>query len=237
MDEDYEDEGQADDARADDAQDEATREDELADALREPNRRLPPALGLFGLILFASAALPLTPGGASFIKLLLAALARSPLEGLMMGLGYGAPFWFGLVVALAARPKSSLTKHALRQLLVSNASLLHGQLVLVGWLLWRDGVGVLPTALFGFALVSGGFFIVQHASASASEGSVDDQGRRREGIDPRWLIRWTATVIVGLCGWLRLQVLGGLAFGFAVEVALASCVAIAVLLSRRPTPT
>lgn len=209
-------------------------EDELADAMASSARRLPMALAVFGLILFASVGLPLTPGGSSFLALVLAAFARSPLEAIMMALGFGAPFWFGVVVAAAAWPKSSLSTNVLRQLLISNASLLHGQLVLVAWLLWRDGVGVMPTALLGFATVSGGFFIVQHASASAAEGSVDDQGRRHEGLDPRWLIRWTATVIVGICGWLRLQQLAGLTFGWAVEVALASCVAIAVLLSRRP---
>lgn len=211
-------------------------EDELADAVRPASPRLPLALVVFGLILFGSSALPLTPGGASFLGLLLAAFARSPLEGVMLALGFGAPFWFGLVVALGAWPKGPLPWFALRQLLVSNASLLHGQLVLVAWMLWRDGVGVLPGALLGFAVVSGGFFLVQHASASAAEGGTDEQGQRHEGLSPRWLIRWTATVIVALCGWLRLQILAGLAFGWAIEVALASAVALSLVLVRRQAP-
>ncbi|MFV8750122.1 hypothetical protein ACNOYE_06200 [Nannocystaceae bacterium ST9] len=216
-----------------DDHDEDITEDELADAVGSPGRRMSPALMVFGLGLFACAALPLTPSGTSFLGLLLAAFGRSPLEGLMMALGFGAPFWYGLVVAIGAWPKGPLGTHALRQILISNASLLHGQLALVAWLLWRDGLGVLPSALLGFAVVSGGFFIVQHASASAAEGGVDEQGRRHEGMDPRWLIRWTATVLVGVCGWLRLQLLGGLAFGWAVEAALACSVAIAVVLTRR----
>lgn len=218
-----------------DEQEADANEDELADAVTTPARRLPSALIVFGLALFGCAALPLTPGGASFFDLVLAAFGRNPLEGLMMMLGFGAPFWFGLVVALGAWSKSPLSLDALRQLLVSNASLLHGQLALVAWLLWRDSVGVMPFALLGFAVVSGGFFIVQHASASAAEGGVDDRGRRHEGLDPRWLIRWTATVVVGICGWLRLQLLADLAFGWAVEATLACCVAIAVLLSKRST--
>jgi hypothetical protein len=223
-----------DEDRDDDHEAEAN-EDELADAVTSPARRLPPTLVVLGLALFACAALPLTPGGASFVRLVLDAFARSPLEGLMMALGFGAPFWFGLVVALGAWPRGPLSREGLRQLLIANASLLHGQLGLVAWLLFRDTVGVLPGALLGFAVVSGGFFVVRHASASAAEGSVDEQGRRHEGLEPRWLIRWTATVVVGVCGWLRLQLLADLAFGWAVEATLACCVAIAVLLTRRPT--
>jgi hypothetical protein len=221
----------ADDYEAD------ANEDELADAVTSPVRRLPPALIVFGSILFGCAALPLTPGGASFFSLVLAAFASNPLQGLIMALGFGAPFWFGLVVAIGAWPKSPLSEDGLRQLLISNASLLHGQLGVVAWLLWRDGVGVMPFALLGFAVVSGGFFIVRHASESAAEGSVDEQGRRHEGLSPLWLIRWTATVVVGVCGWVRLQMLGDLTFGWAVEATLASCVAIAVLLSRRENRT
>lgn len=205
--------------------------DELA-ALRPPRPRLPLALAVFGTILFAASAMPLTPGGASFLQLVLAALARNPLEGLVLALGFGAPFWFGLVVALGAWPKGPLGPGALQQLLISNASLLHAQLLLAAWMLWRDGLGVMPGALLGFAIVSGGFFTVQHASAAAEGGEGPQQG----GLTPRWLIRWTATVIVSICGWLRLQVLAGLAFGWAIEVALASAVALALVLARRPQP-
>jgi hypothetical protein len=210
-------------------------EDELADAVTSQARRMPPALIVFGLALFACSALPLTPGGASFLRLVLDSFGRNPIEGMLMMLGFGAPFWFGLVVALGAWPSAPLGRESLRQLLVSNASLLHGQLALVAWILFRNQIGVMPAALLGFAVVSGGYFIVRHASQSASEGSVDDEGRRHEGLSPLWLIRWTATVVVGICGWMRLQLLADLAFGWAVEASLACCVAIAVLLSRRPT--
>jgi hypothetical protein len=206
--------------------------EELA-ALRPARPRLPLALALFGTILVAASAMPLTPGGASFLQLVLAALARNPLEGLVLALGFGSPFWFGLVVALGAWPKGPLGPGALQQLLISNASLLHAQLLLAAWMLWRDGLGMMPGALLGFAIVSGGLFTVQHASARAAEGGDDPQ---QGGLTPRWLIRWTATVIVAICGWLRLQVLAGLAFGWAVEVALASAVALALVLARRPQP-
>lgn len=208
-------------------------EDEELEALRPARPRLPLALALFGSLLFAASAMPLTPGGASFVQLVLAALARNPLEGFVLALGFGAPFWFGLVVALGAWPKGPLSPGALQQLLISNASLLHAQLLLAAWMVWRDGLGVMPGALLGFAIVSGGFFTVQHASQRASEGGDDPHAG---GLTPRWLIRWTATVIVSICGWLRLQVLGGLAFGWAVELALASAVALTLVLVRRPQP-
>lgn len=213
-----------------DEHDEITQEE--LEALRPRRAKLPLALAVFGTMLFAASAMPLTPGGASFLQLVIAALSRNPLEGLVLALGFGAPFWFGFVVALGAWPKGPLGPGALQQLLVSNASLLHAQLLLAAWMLWREGMGVMPGALLGFAIVSGGFFVVQHASARAGEGDEGAPG----GLTVRWLIRWTATVIVAICGWLRLQVLAGLAFGWAVEVALASAVALSLVLARRQPP-
>ena len=52
------------------------------------------------------------------------------------------------------------------------------------------------------------------------------------GLSTRWMIRWGATVIVALCGWIRLQLLIGVRLGWAIEIVLACCMAIAVLLTR-----
>ena len=46
-------------------------------------------------------------------------------------------------------------------------------------------------------------------------------------------MRWGATVIVAICGWMRLQLLIDLRFGWAIEVMLGACVMMAVLLMRR----
>lgn len=210
-------------------------ERELADALAPPS--LPPGSMVLGLLLLACSALPLTPSGASFLRVLASAFLRSPLEGVMTLIGFGSPFLFGLLVALAAWSGSSrwVAPATIQRLLVTNTSTMHAQLVLVAFLLWRDGVGMMPGALLGFAIVSGGLFTFEHARQSAAAGGIDDRGVRIEGEGPsvRWLIRWTATMIVALCGWLRLQLLADVAFGWAVEAALAVCVAISLLVMRR----
>jgi hypothetical protein len=117
------------------------------------------------------------------------------------------------------------------RLLVANLSFLHAQLLLVAGLLFFRGHAMLPSALLGFAIVSGGFFIVHHARTSAAAGGVQESGPR--GPTQRWLIRWGATVIVAICGWMRLQVLIDVRFGWAIELILGACVMMAVLLTKR----
>jgi len=197
----------------------------LADAVSEPGRVLPGTLLLPALTLTAAAAAPLHPDGYSFVQLLWVAFLRHPLEGLIMLLGFGAPFCFGALTAFASRHagKGPATAAVLQRALVVNLSFLHAQMLLVAFLLWRDGIGMLPGSLLGLSVVSGGYFIYQHAQAAASD---------RGGLAMDWMIRWGATVIVALCGWIRLQLLVGVRLGWAVEVVLASCMAIAVLLTR-----
>lgn len=208
-------------------------EDELADAIAGPARQLPRTLVIPALILSAAIAAPLTPDGYSFAQLLYVAFLRHPLEGLITLLGFGAPFCFGLITLVLASTGARLDQAIGERLLVANLSLLHAQLLLVaGMLVWR-GQGMMPAALLGFAVVSGGFFIVHHARTAAAAGGFDDLGPR--GPTQRWLIRWGATVIVALCGWMRLQVLIDLRFGWAIELILGACVMMSVLLSRRPS--
>ena len=200
-------------------------EDELADAVSEPERELPRALLVPALVVFAAIVMPLHPDGFSFAQLLYAAFLRSPLEALVVLLGFGSPFLFGLIVALVAGFGERLHPLIAQRLLVTNLSFLHAQLLLVAYVLWSGGQGMLPFALLGFAVVSGGAFVVSHARAAASgEGS---------GPTPRWLIRWGASVIVAICGWIRLQMLVEVRFGWAVEVVLAGCVAMTVLVIRK----
>jgi hypothetical protein len=210
-------------------------EDELADAVAAPGQQLPHALLIPALILVAAIAAPLTPDGFSFAQILYVAFLRHPLEGLLTLLGFGSPFCFGMIVLalVAAGPRvlSSLGE----RLLVANLSFLHAQLLLVAALLAYAGRGVMPLALLGFAVVSGGFFIVHHAKSAALAGGVDEPGPT--GPSQRWLIRWGATVIVAVCGWMRLQVLGGVRLGWAVELVLTACVMMTVLLVRPPRPT
>jgi len=208
-------------------------EDELADAVAQPSRQLPRTLVIPALILSGAIAAPLTPDGYSFAQLLYAAFLRHPLEGLITLLGFGAPFCFGMITLALASSGARVYQAIGERLLVANLSLLHAQLVLVaGTLVWH-GQGMLPAALLGFAIVSGGFFIVHHAQTAAAAGDADDPGPR--GPTQRWLVRWGATVIVAVCGWMRLQVLIELRFGWAIELMLGACVMMTVLLSRRPS--
>lgn len=205
-------------------------EDELADAVTEPTRQLPIALVIPALILTGAIAAPLTPDGHSFAELLHWAFVRSPLEGVITLLGFGSPFCFGMIVLLlaaAARVPAAIGE----RLLVVNLSFLHAQLLLVAGLLVTRGQGMLPIALLGFAIVSGGFFIVHHARTSAAAGGIRESGPR--GPTQRWLVRWGATVIVAICGWMRLQMLIDVRFGWAIELMLGACTMMAVLLSKR----
>lgn len=209
-------------------------EDELADAVIEPTRELPRTLAIPAAILVGAIAAPLTPDGVSFAQLLHAAFLRHPLEGVVTLLGFGAPFCFGMIALLLALDLRSLPEAIGERLLIANLSLLHSQLFLVAALLFWHGRGLLPGALFGFALVSGGFFVVHHARTSAIAGGHEATHPR--GLSQRWLIRWGATVIVAVCGWMRLQMLIDVRFGWAIELILAACVMMAVLLTSR-TPT
>lgn len=202
---------------------------------REP--ALPRALILPGLAIVAASAAPLHPDGYSFLQLLYVAFLRHPLEGIVMLLGFGAPFLFGLIVALAAAfaDRGHGARAMLRRFSVANLSLLHAQLLLVSFILAREGVAVMAFALVGFALVSGSYFIIQHAAAAAMGGRVDDQGEidhADSGPKLHFLFRWGATMVVAICGWVRLQLLIDVRLGWAVEVLLASCMLITILLVR-----
>lgn len=186
---------------------------------------LPVSLTLPALGLLAAIVLPLHPDGYSFAQLLYVALQHGLIDAIVMLLGFGAPFCFGaIVLVLAGLGPRVRTDLGVRALIV-NLSLLHAQLVLVAGMLWSRGEGVMPLAFLGFALVSGGYLIVQHARASASD--VDQAATQRA------LVRWGATMIVAICGWIRLQMLIGVQLGWAIEVMLAAGVMMTVILVRR----
>jgi hypothetical protein len=190
---------------------------------------LPFALTLPAAGLLAAIALPLHPDGYSFAQLLYLALQHSLLGGLIFLLGFGAPFCFGAIVLLLAGLGPRVSAAVGVRALVFNLSLMHAQLLLVAGTLWSRGEGVMPFAFFGFALVSAGYLIVQRARAEASNADA--------AATQRALVRWGATMIVAICGWIRLQMLIGVRLGWAIEVMLAAGVMITVLLVRRATPT
>lgn len=189
----------------------------------EPNEALRPACHLCGAAIVAAALLPLAPDGSSFIAMLRAELARGLLDGVLMLAGFGSPFLFGLAVAIVASPK--LRKHA-DEIVRTPIGLVHGQLLLVGFVVWRDGRAIAALPLFGFAVVG--------AIAYAFSGSRAPGGKR---LPLHGTVRWGALVIAGVAAWCRLQRAGGLDLGIAVDVVLGASLLLALLSRpRRDAP-
>lgn len=178
-----------------------------------------------GAALFAAALLPFSPTGVAFWRLAAEAFAQHPVQGAIVAFGYGAPFWFGLALALAPShlDATGLWSRAAQWVL----GLLHAQLVLTAWILARAGVGVAAWPLFGFAVVSGLHFASMGARFSA-------KAERLAGSPPPvwWLARWGAVMVVAICGWLRLQMMADLRLGWAIEVAWVAAALVAWKMSR-----
>ncbi|HWB77519.1 MAG TPA: hypothetical protein VG755_21280 [Nannocystaceae bacterium] len=192
------------------------------DAHAQPNEALRPACHLCGAVIAAAACLPLAPDGSSFIGMLRAELARGLLDGVLMLAGFGSPFLFGLAVAIVASPK--LRKLA-DEIVRTPIGLVHGQLLLVGFVVWRDGRAIAALPLFGFAVVG--------AIAYAFSGSRAPGGKR---LPLSGTVRWGALVIAGVAGWCRLQRFAGIDLGIAVDVVLAAALLLAFLTARRDAP-
>ncbi len=172
----------------------------------------PLALRIGGGLIFGAAALPFSPTGLPFWRLAVEAFAMHPVHGAIVALGYGAPFWFGLTLLLA--PGDLREQGGRARVSQWLLGLMHAQLILTAWMIARAGVGVAPWSLFGFAAVSGLYFVSRGGRFSADSANM-------AGAAPPmwWLARWGAVMVVALCGWLRLQNLIGLSLGWAVEVA------------------
>jgi len=168
-----------------------------------------PRLGaLLGASLFACAFLPLTPQGRSFVQVVIDTFGEGVMAGVVMVLGFGSPFLFGLGVALGVWQRRD--DEAAARLVRNPVTMMHSQLLLVSWVIWRqdeDAVASLPLLLF--AAVSG-LYLVQHSAAERARGRAPTFA---------WTVRWGAMVIAAVVGWLLLQRSAGLHMGRAVEVA------------------
>lgn len=173
----------------------------------------------FGLVLFGCIALPLTPGGRTFVQVVMATLAEGPMQGIMMAVGYGSPFIFGLMVALGGRVDHD---ELAARLVRTPVTMMHSQLLLTSWMIWRHGDAVAALPLFLFALVSG-LYVVQHSASERASG-------RHASF--RWYVRSGALLLVAVAGWLWLQRLAGFSMGLAVDVG--GLCALALVLGTRP---
>jgi len=170
---------------------------------------LPTSTMLFGVALMFSAGLPLLPDGRCFLDLVREAFSRSLLEGVLMLIGLGSPFVFGLAVAIATRVASPAVGARIVRVPIA---MMHSQLVLVAWALWKGGVAMAALPLLGFSIASGIYFASQVAM-------VDAAGR---GPSLRFHIRWGAMIVLAIAAWARLQMFVGVHFGVALTVVIAA---------------
>jgi hypothetical protein len=175
-------------------------------AASDEGSTLGPLAHVCGAAIALAAALPLTPDGRSFLAMLRAELERGLLDAVMMLFGFGSPFLFGLAVALVAWPR--LRALAI-ELVRTPLGLVHGQLLLVAFVLWRQGRAIAALPLFAFAVLG--------AVGYAWSGTGAPGGNRLPLVST---VRWGAMVIAGIAAWCRLQRLAGIELGIAVDVVL-----------------
>lgn len=158
------------------------------------------------MLLFTCAFLPLTPGGRTFVQVAIEAFGEGVMAGVVMVVGFGSPFLFGLAVALGAWLRDE--ELAVR-LVRGPVTMMHSQLLLMAWMIWRYGDALASLPLLLFAAVSG-LYVVQHSASERASG---------RSASFRWYVRSGAVVIVTVAAWLWLQRMTGLSMGRAVTLA------------------
>lgn len=183
------------------------------------------AQAVAGLTLFATIALPFTPRGQSLLDLLLETLAQNPMAALGFVVMFACPHLFGLAVAAAHLIREEKLAVGIVQLPLA---ILQSMVFLLGFSLISAPRPIAAISFIGFALVTSGYYVYASGEAAASS---------RQGLSLRWLIRWGAMLVAGTGGWLRLQALGGLHLGVALDVAIASALLLLALTARAPALT
>lgn len=214
---------------------------------RPPNFEMPVLVRIAGLGIAASALLPFSPTGLPFWRLVLEAFEQSAVAGLMVLFGYGAPFWFGLALALAPKGGRELdaTPAATADAPESDVGASDAEDGFdavsassgMGAELWRRMAHGLLSLLHAQLVLTAwvvaragvgiaawplfGFAVVSGFHFASQSGRMSAESEKLAGAPPPawWLARWGAVMIVGIAGWLRLQSLVGLGLGFAVEAA------------------
>lgn len=194
----------------------ATREDQPLSYLTPP----------VAAALAVASALPLLPDGTSMLRIVGDAFRVGVMPGLLTLTGVASPFIFGLFLAMASvLAKKSQPGDPMRRLfeggLMTILTFLHAQLVLFAGLMVLRGVGVGRFSLLGFALVSGLYLVYRSAHAQSMA----------KPLALSFLARWGGLMVVSIAAFCRLQLLGGLQLGYAVDVCFA-CGALLVASNR-----
>ncbi|WAS97168.1 hypothetical protein [Nannocystis punicea] len=183
---------------------------------------LPRHSAALGLTLFAAIALPIV-GDASVLDWLLAIGARDPIGALFGLFTFGAPFLFGLAVAVASVLHDRVWA---AQVIQVPLSLTHAVLVLHALAIVHAPGVPLRLSYLGFTAVSCVYYLYAKAEADAAD----------RPLGPRWLTRWGGVVLTGVTLWLHFQTFGQRPFGPAIHVALAAAFLLAATTPReRPS--
>lgn len=167
-----------------------------------------------GAIVASAAALPVTPEGLSFLELWWREIVGHGLvPGLLMLVGFGSPFLFGLGVAIAGAERVRPWAVDLVRIPIG---CMHGQLLLVSFVIWRSEQGIAGLPLFGFAVVGALGFVLTPRRGPAR-------------FELRQSVEWGAAMIFGVAAWCRMQAIVGIDLGIAIDVLLAASLALAVL--------
>ncbi len=186
-----------------------------------PRASLDARIGILGLVLAATAALPVSPDGRTFVHYVFEAFRQGWLDGVLTIAGFGSPFLFGLAVVVAWRlPSPAVGARLVRYPI----AMMHSQLLLVSWAVWRFGDAIAAFPMFAFSLVSSIYF-VWFSGLKRAEGDGS-------GPSLTWLVRWGAVVVAAICMWARIQMFGVVKLGVAIDAAWL-CAAGMILLSRR----
>ena len=189
--------------------------------------RPPQVTGFLGIALFAAVFLPMAPDGSSVALIILDAFRAGVMPGLTVLTSFGSPYLIGLLVAAAALFREPAGEKPLRLAMTGVVALFHAHLVLLAFLLVRNGMGIAPLSLLGFGAIGGIYFSYRSATVRAAGG-------RDAGLDLQWMAKWSGAMIAPVAAWCRLQLLAGVPMGFAVDVTLLA--AIGILLTVRTGP-
>lgn len=163
--------------------------------------------------------LPISPTGASFVRLMLDEFARGWLFGVLMLAGFGSPYLFGLAVFVGPVFCSATTA---RRLLRVPIALMHSQLFLVALVVWQHGQAAAAGAMLGFSVVSGAYLALYSGKTFASG----------DGPSMTWYIRWGSMVVTAIAAWAELQRSVGVDLDIGLHVVLVLALGMLTTLRR-----
>lgn len=181
---------------------------------------LPRHSAVLGFTLFASIAAPFADG-VSVLDWLWELGARDPFAAVLGLFTFGAPFLFGLAVALAGLVRDPRRAAAVIQIPLA---LTHAVLVLHALVVVQIPRLPLRFSFVGFVAVASIYYLYARADADAAD----------RPLGPGWLARWGGIVLTGVTFWLHFQTFGPRPFGPAIHLALAAAFLLAATTPRDP---